>query len=118
MKLSMSSAMLLKVSASSLISAAPLHGSALVEFAAADGARGSGQRADRRADADGEQIAENQRGEGDDQHERERLGVQFADAGIVARLVQAALRDHGPVPGPEWCCRCRSFRRCARFRRW
>ena len=65
MKLSMSSAMLLNVWASSLISAAPLHGRAFVKFAAADGARGRGQRADGRADAHGEKISQDQRCEGD-----------------------------------------------------
>ena len=34
------------------------NGRALVKFAAADGARGGGQRANRRADADGEKITE------------------------------------------------------------
>src|SRR5271169_3696379 len=39
-----------------------LNGSSLVEFSAADGKRRSGQGPDRRADADGKQIAEDQRG--------------------------------------------------------
>src|SRR5277367_6036218 len=41
------------------------HGRALMEFAAADGARGGGQGTDGRTDADGEEIAEYQRGGGD-----------------------------------------------------
>ena len=56
----MSSAMLLKVSAEFADFGGAVHGRALVKFAAADGARGSGQRADGRADADGEQIAEDE----------------------------------------------------------
>ena len=74
-----------------------LHRRALVKFAAADGQRGSGEGPDRRADADGEQISEDQRRERDDNHEFERLRVQFRDACIFARLVEAALRHHGPV---------------------
>ena len=35
--------------------------------------------------------------EGDHQHEFQRLGVQFVDAGIFARLFQAALRHDGPA---------------------
>ena len=74
-----------------------LHRRALVKFAAADGQRGGGQSPNRRADADGKQIAEDQRRERDDDHEFERLGIQFRDARIFARLVEAALRHHGPV---------------------
>ncbi len=74
-----------------------LHRRALVKFSAADGPRGGGQCANRRADADGKQISEDQRRESNDHHEFQRLGVQFRYAGVFTRIVQSTLSDHGPA---------------------
>ena len=49
------------------------------------------------ADADGKEVTEEEGDEHDDADEGQRLLVQFRDAGVGARFVQAALRDDGPV---------------------
>ena len=52
-----------------------LHLRARLKVSAADGSSGSGQRAYRRADSDGEQVSKDERGERDDDDECESLRV-------------------------------------------
>src|SRR5579883_3154576 len=67
------------------------HGSALVKFAAADGARGSGQRTNRRADAHGKEITKENRHQYHHADERQCLAVQFGHARVGARFIQTPL---------------------------
>ena len=73
------------------------HRRPLVEFTAADGARGSRQAANRSADAHRKEVSEQDRGEDHHGNERQRLAVQLVDARVGARLFQAALRNYRPV---------------------
>src|SRR5208283_5366978 len=73
------------------------YGRALVEFASADGASGSSQSANGFADADGKEVAEENGEQDDDGNECQRLAVQLGNTGVRARLVDAALRDDGPI---------------------
>ncbi len=108
--------MLLKVSASSLISAAPRTGArswnsprlmARVEAASAriGVLMPTAKRYPRITAATG-----------DDQHESQRLGVEFLDAGIIASLFQAALGDHRPPQIGNRAVGADQFRCYARFR--
>ena len=75
--------------------AAHLH--ALVKFGAADGARGFDQAANGAGDAEREEISQGKRHEHDADHEAQGLRGQFFDAGVHARVGQAALRDDRPA---------------------
>src|SRR5208337_4276769 len=87
----------------------PANRRALVEFTAADGARGSGQAANGSADAYGKEIAEQNGEQNDHGNESQRLAVQLGDPGIGARLVDAALRDNRPVDLREGAVRPHHF---------
>src|SRR5437879_7679217 len=73
------------------------YGGAFVKLSSADGACRGGQRTDRRADANRKEVAEDDCGGGDHQHEGKCLGVEFSYTGVIAGLFQAALGDHGPA---------------------
>ena len=73
------------------------HFDALVEFSAADGARGKYEAANRARDSYGEEIPEHERDERYADDEGERLRGQFLHTGVNAGFVEAALGDHGPA---------------------
>src|SRR5579859_3011571 len=70
---------------------------ALVKFTAADGASGSREAANRMADGDGEQIANNDGDEHDHADEGQSLAIQLGDASVGAGLGKTALRDDRPI---------------------
>ena len=73
------------------------HGHAFMKFGAADGADGFDEAANRAGDAKRENVSERQRHERDADNEAQGFGGQFGDAGVDARVVETALRDHGPA---------------------
>ena len=62
-----------------------------MKFAAADRPRGGRQPADGPADAHREEITDENGGQSDHADERQRLPVQFGDAGVALRLIEAPL---------------------------
>src|SRR6202050_3085895 len=94
---SMSPAIWLKVSASSAISAGPADFHAFVKFGAADGPNRKDKSLNGPRDPDGEKISDNKSHDGYAHDEAQSTGGEFVDSGVDASLIQAALRDHGPV---------------------
>src|ERR1700677_4605980 len=70
---------------------------AFVKFGAADGANRKDKSLNRLRDPDGEKISDNKSHDGYAHDEAQSTGGEFVDSGVDASLVQAALRDHGPV---------------------
>src|SRR6266481_5227316 len=66
-------------------------------FATADRARGGRQPADGSANAHREKITDENGGQNDHADERQRLPVQFGDAGVTLRLIEAPLRNDRPI---------------------
>src|SRR5712692_3871823 len=69
----------------------------LLKFAAANSARGGRQPANGSADAHGEEISNENGSKNDHADERQRLPVEFSHSGVRLRLLEASLRDDGPI---------------------